>query len=144
MSIEVLLDASAILAWLHNEDGADVVDPFLMSGSGITSVNLGEVLYKVATAGDDPGALYDDLVELGIEIVPFDAGAARRFPDLKELDRTVNSTRKKGRPKQQLSLADLCCLATALELNAKVITGDRYWTELPLALDIVDYNALNR
>jgi PIN domain nuclease of toxin-antitoxin system len=40
-----LLDASALLAWLHEEPGAGFVDAILEQ-SAISSVNPGEVLYK--------------------------------------------------------------------------------------------------
>jgi PIN domain nuclease of toxin-antitoxin system len=38
-----------------------------------------------------------------------------------------------------LSLADICCLSVALTEQWRVLMGDSYWTELGLALDIIDY-----
>lgn len=143
MSVSSLLDASALLAWLHAEDGADVVEPYVDAGAktAITSVNLGEVLYKIAAAGDDPDAFVSDLAQLGIQAVAFEAAHAAHLPALKQADAQARASRSPGAARRRLSLADTCCLAYALETDATVVTGEAHWSELGLAVRIVDYRA---
>jgi PIN domain nuclease of toxin-antitoxin system len=137
----VVLDASAVLAWRDREPGAlDVVDP-LLSSALVCAVNGGEIRYKAAETGDDPDALVADLVALGVEFVPFTDRQARHLPGLRELDRAAREGRRGGKP-GRLSLADLCCLALAVEIGARVVTGDQHWTRLVahgLAVTVTDY-----
>jgi len=51
-----VLDASALLALLHDERGADTVADAIATGAAISVVNLAEVLTKLAEAGKDPTA----------------------------------------------------------------------------------------
>ncbi len=112
--MSVVLDASAILAFLHGEDGAAEVEAALDSGSRCGAANWSEVAQKVLSAGRDwdlPRAL---LHSYGIRIEPVVAAdaewAARRW------------TRREG-----LSLADRLCLALAERMDADILTADRQW-----------------
>lgn len=152
----VVLDASAILAWRDEEPGAhEVVDPVL-DGALLCAVNGAEVRYKSADSGDDPQALIDDLIALGVEIVPFTDDEARHFPSLRDIDRRAREVEKGsagtstkgrgGRPRRRsrLSLADLACLSLALEREARVITGDGHWVTLVehgLDVSVTDYHS---
>lgn len=52
-----VLDASALMALIHGENGKGVVAAALAGRSAISVVNWAEVLSKVAQGGGDPGAL---------------------------------------------------------------------------------------
>ena len=68
---EVVIDASALLALLNDEPGADVVAEALPQGI-ISAVNLSEVIAKLCDAGMPEKAIHQALQPLGIEIIPFD------------------------------------------------------------------------
>ncbi len=121
-----VLDASAILAWIFEERGADTVEKVL-AVSAISAVNLAEVLYRCDEEGMDVGELRDELRGLGVEIEPFLAEDAER----------VMKLRRQGRAKKLgLSLADCCCMATAERLALKVVGGDRAWEDMDLAVEV--------
>lgn len=60
-----VLDASALMALIHGEDGKAVVAAALAGRSAISVVNWAEVLSKVAQDGGDPAALEADYREHG-------------------------------------------------------------------------------
>ena len=119
-----VLDASAVIAVIANEPGAEVVLPLLFS-SAMSPVNLAEVLQWAARRGDDIDSLHDDLVLGGVRIVPYSrdhsVDTARLFLD----------TRRFG-----LSLGDRACLALARDLRIPVVTADRRWAELDVGVVI--------
>lgn len=122
--MQVVLDASALLAYLRQEPGAEVVDSWL-GAAVLSSVNWAEVLQKSLSAGVEVAGLREDLQALGLILEPFLADdadtAARLWP----------RTRAPG-----LSLADRACLSLALRLELPVLTCDRAWAELGLSLQI--------
>ena len=61
-----VLDASALLAYLGGETGADVVADAISGGVAISTVNLGEVLSTLATRGSDPAAVVAELTTRGL------------------------------------------------------------------------------
>jgi ribonuclease VapC len=121
-----VIDASALLAWLFQEQGWQVVDDLVEHGA-LSTVNLAEVLYRSEEAGLAVEGLEDDLEALGLRVVPFTAGEARLVPEIRGV------ARRGGR---RLSLADLCCLATGVRLNLPVVSSDRAWESLRLGIDI--------
>ncbi len=116
----VVLDASALLALLFNEAGADAVAARLV-GATISAVNLSEVAAKLADQGMPEEGITATLREFDLDIRPFDASQARMAGAL----RTV--TRSAG-----LSLGDRACLALAQSIGAVALTADRAWAELAL------------
>jgi ribonuclease VapC len=122
--MQVVLDASALLAFLRQEPGADRVDGAL-AAAGITSVNWAEVVQKSLSAGVEVEGLRGDLHALGLSVIPFSAEDANQSAML------WRQTRHLG-----LSLADRACLSLALRLNLPVLTCDRAWAELVLPLEI--------
>ncbi len=76
-----VLDASAVLALLHEEPGADAVEAAL-DGAVMSCVNLSEVLQKAEQHGVDTEGLEFDLQALGVRLLPFDVGSAREAADL--------------------------------------------------------------
>jgi ribonuclease VapC len=121
-----VLDASAVLAWLFQEHGGQLVDRML-EHSALSTVNLAEVLYRSDEAGMATDELEDDLKALGLRVVPFTDGDARLVPEIRR------TARREG---TRLSLADCCCLATGVHLNLPVVGGDQAWESLRLGVDI--------
>ena len=120
----VVLDASALLAYLQDEPGSDVVDGMLAE-SVMSSVNWAEVVQKSIAAGVKVDAMLDDLQSLGLMVEPF-------TPDDGEMaGRLWEQTRQAG-----LSLGDRACLSLGLRLGVPVLTSDRAWATLSLSLDV--------
>jgi ribonuclease VapC len=63
---EVVLDASALLAYLNAESGAEVVEGALASGALRRRGELAEVLSKTAEEGGNPEVLKGRLEGLGV------------------------------------------------------------------------------
>jgi ribonuclease VapC len=125
-----VLDASAMLAYLGDEVGADVVADAIAVGSSISTVNLAEALSTLATRGANPldvasqltaGGLLDGAITVEAFTTADSIEAARLRP----------LTRSAG-----LSLADRACLALARRLSTHVLTADRAWTGLTLDVDV--------
>ena len=124
------LDASALLAYLHGEPGAEQVAEAIARGALISSANLAEVLTKRADAGDHPAAVAADLVETGllggaVEVVDLN------FEDAVEIAKLRPSMRSIG-----LSLGDRACLALARRFGARVLTADGEWTRLDIGVRV--------
>jgi ribonuclease VapC len=69
----VVLDASALLAWLVQEPGAEVVGGY-RPRAVVSAVNLSEVLYRGRSLGRDVATLPRRLGHLGLRVEPFTAG----------------------------------------------------------------------
>lgn len=114
----VVLDASALLAAIYFEPGADRVAAVL-DDAVLSAVNLSEVVGKLRDAGWTGTELVEAL-DLPMRIVAFDESMAHRAAGL------LTATRSMG-----LSLGDRACLATALALNIEtVLTADAVWQRL--------------
>lgn len=123
-----VLDASALLAYLRDEPGADVVAEAIAEGAAISTVNLAEVLASVADHGADPDELVEELGRRGLidgalAVVPFTTADAIEVARLRPLTRAAG-----------LSLGDRSCLALARRLGAGAVTGDKAWADL--AVDV--------
>ena len=113
-----MLDASAVLALLNEEPGADEVEGRL-DGAAMSTVNLAEVLQKVWQHDIDTEGLEHDLDALGLEFVDFGVRDARAAADLWARV-----------PASGLSLGDRACLAAAESLGATAVTSDRTWASI--------------
>jgi ribonuclease VapC len=125
-----VLDASAFLAYLHDEPGADTVADAIAEGTHISSVNLAEVLGHFARLGAQPSDLADDLSARGllgvaVRVEPFTP------PDAVETARLRPLTAELG-----LSLGDRACLALARRLGVPVLTADGAWAGASLDMDV--------
>ena len=121
---EVVLDASALLALLNAEPGAELVAEAL-PGAAISAVNLSEVVAKLSDAGMPERAIRQALQPLGLDIVPFDEEQAYEAGLLRI------PTKDAG-----LSLGDRGCLTLARRLNLPALTADRTWLELSIRATI--------
>ncbi len=111
----VVLDASAVLALLFEEPGAEVVRAQLRTGV-IGAANLAEVLAKLSDHGLPGTEAVRAVAILGLEVAPMTEAQARQSAELRPMTRAVG-----------LSLGDRACLALAAELDAPVLTADRSW-----------------
>ena len=120
----VVLDASAVLAFVYAEDGAEDVEQ-LLEAATISTVNWSETLTKILAQGGDPDRLGGQVLALGPQIEPFTSAdaeyAAKLYP--------LTSTRG-------LSLGDRACLAVAKRLEATVVTADQAWAELNHGIEV--------
>jgi len=119
-----ILDASALLAYLQDESGSEVVDTVLMH-SVMNSVNWSEVMQKAIAKQININGMRAELEILGLAIVPFTVEEAELAAKL------WKTTRQQG-----LSLGDRACLSSALCLNLPVYTADKIWLELDLPIEI--------
>jgi len=124
-SNSAVLDASAILAVIYGEHGAEKLTPELLANSLVSAVNLAEVHSKLVARGWDIVQAWDDSTGVMGQILPFTTEQARTAGSL------VLTTRSLG-----LSLGDRACLALALEHKAPVYTAERSWKNLKLDLRI--------
>lgn len=122
--MSTVLDASALLAFLHDEPGGDKVSEVL-DGARVSTVNWSEVLQKSLRRKADIDGMQQEFMDVGVVFEPFTAAqaelAARLWADTRD---------------QGLSLADRACLTLASERKATVFTADRIWTKLGLGLEI--------
>jgi ribonuclease VapC len=121
---EAVLDASALLAWLVQEPGADEVGRYLPR-SVISAVNLSEVLYRGQSLGRNVATLPTRLAYLGLGVEPFTSEHALVATEVFARDHH-----------RVLSLADRCCLATAIHLGLPAVTDDRVWATLDLGVEV--------
>jgi ribonuclease VapC len=124
MSPIVVLDASALIALLHQENGASVVAEHL-SGALISSVNLVEVMDKLTIQGMTREAANAALDFLRLDVRDFTRPLAEMASSF------LPHTKAFG-----LSLADRACLSLAKMENAIALTGDRVWKQLQNVLEV--------
>jgi PIN domain nuclease of toxin-antitoxin system len=112
--VSAVVDASALLAFLQGEPGAELVEARLAEGAVCGAANWSEVAQKVRRTGAD-WELASGLIksfDLVVEPVTADDAewAARRW-----------------RPGEGLSLADRLCLALGERSGLEVVTADSAW-----------------
>jgi ribonuclease VapC len=127
MTKKVVLDASAVLAFLQDENGSEKVDLVLSEGRAIISaVNYAEVVGKLLEAGLPESSVKIVMENLELQVEPLDDQQAWKAGMLRI------STREFG-----LSLGDRACLALAHIKNLSIITADKQWDKLKTDIKII-------
>lgn len=121
----IVLDASALLVLLNEEQGHEIVKNHL-SNAIMSSVNYSEVL-SILVANKMPLSIAQEVVAgLLVDIVPFDTIQATLAASLRL------STQSLG-----LSLGDRACLALGKELKCAIVTADKVWNKIDLGIEII-------
>jgi PIN domain nuclease of toxin-antitoxin system len=119
-----VLDASAVLALVLGEPGADDVAEAIAQGVAVSTVNLSEVavvlLRNDLEAESVIGRLCDQVM---VEPFTYD-------------DALTAAALSPGARRHGLSLGDRACLALARRLEATALTADRQWPRLKLGVPI--------
>jgi ribonuclease VapC len=121
---DVVLDASALLAVLRAEPGAERVEPHL-EGARICAVNLSEVVAKLIADGVPEPEIRRAIGRLELEVPAFGQQDAYTAGILPRSNRAL-----------ELSLGDRACLALAQSLNAPALTANRSWAQLDLGIAV--------
>jgi ribonuclease VapC len=121
---EVVLDASALLAFLQREPGLERVRQALPDAV-IGSVNYAEVVTKLVQWGAPADRVAERLGDLDLTVLAFDRDLAFEAGALHA------RTKRLG-----LSLGDRACLALAGALGAPVLTTDRAWRRTELGVEV--------
>ncbi len=111
-----VLDASALLAYLQGESGAEVVEEVLQQGAACGAANWSEVAQKIAAHGRDWSLARSLLLSWDLTIEPVSPTDAERAA-------------QRWSPRTPLSLADRLCLALADRQLATAWTADRAWDD---------------
>jgi PIN domain nuclease of toxin-antitoxin system len=124
------LDASALLALLQNERGAEVVEDAIADGAAISTVNLAEALSTMARKGADPATALATMTEQGviggaIAVETFTLADAVEAARLRPLTATAG-----------LSLGDRSCLGLARRLGTPALTADQPWQGIDLPVEV--------
>ena len=120
----VVLDASALLALLGQETGAEEVSEALPHAV-VGAVNLSEVVGKLAERGMPEAAIRSALDGLALAVHPFDAELAYATGMLRATTASLG-----------LSLGDRACLALGRMLSLPILTADRSWKKLAIGVKI--------
>jgi ribonuclease VapC len=121
----IVLDASAILAVIGGEPGAEKLTPSLLARAVGSTVNLAEVQTKLVSRGWTSKQAWEDATSPVREVVSFDEEQARIAGDL------VSQTRDIG-----LSLGDRACLALGIALKLPVYTAEKAWKKLKVGVRV--------
>jgi ribonuclease VapC len=127
-----IIDASAILAYLREEKGQDMVEGALAAGpSWVTTVNYCEVLGKLCEKGMPLEEAQVALNELGLNLMDFDVELARYAAGMRVRTMPIGA-----------SLGDRACLALAeraiqTQSSVLVYTAEQSWTKIKWPFKIV-------
>jgi PIN domain nuclease of toxin-antitoxin system len=121
---EVVLDASAILALLNKEPGSDEVLKCI-GKAAMSTVNLSEVIAKLADAGIPKEDIRQIISHLNLEVIDFNEEQALKAGILRPITKSIG-----------LSFGDRACLALGIILNQPVLTTDRLWVSINVGVEV--------
>lgn len=119
-----VLDASALLALLQQEPGAEIVAAVLQNAF-VSTVNWSEVIQKALVQGIETDDMQSDFEVMGVKIMPFSVSQAELAAQIWKKSKSLG-----------LSLGDRACLALAVDQQAIVLTADSAWAKLDTTVKI--------
>jgi ribonuclease VapC len=119
------IDASALIAFLRSESGADIVERHLRK-SLISALNLSEVFEKSLNLDRGTERVLALLNNWQVDIVPLDVEQAVVAAEIK---------RKIG--KADVSFADRACLGLAVSRSIPAVTANHRWVGLGLEVEVI-------
>jgi ribonuclease VapC len=122
---EAVLDASALIAFLRKEPGAEKVAAILTC-SCISAVNLAETYGKLVEYGKPLDAVAHEVERLQIPVIPFDSEQAEIAASMWKKTRAVG-----------MSLGDRACLSLAMKTGVPAFTTEGEWDKCSLGVRIV-------
>ncbi len=131
-----VLDAHALLTFLEDEEGADIVKDFLQRPGiqfYVSAINMGEVFYII-------------LRERGIEVAELVESEVNQAHNIRVVDATWERAKMAGifKSKGGISYADCFAAALALEKDAPLITGDKEFERVSDKVEIVWLKQANK
>jgi ribonuclease VapC len=128
MSSKIVIDSSAMIALLEQEEGAQIVKENL-NNAIISTVNLSEVITVInrKIIGDE--AAQEEALRL----------LKNTFPNVisfEEEQAIIAASFDEITKQYGLSLGDRACLALAKHKNLPVLTADKIWQKLEIGVDI--------
>ena len=122
----VVLDASAVIAVLRDEPGAEIV--IAHAGDAlISAVNLQEVVKALLVRGVTIGVARDMIGELHLEVRAHESADAYASAALHDATKQFGA-----------GLGDRSCIALGIASGLPVITTDRNWRKIAIAgLEVV-------
>lgn len=121
---ELVLDASAVIALIKREPGADVVSAYI-PGATMSAINVAEVATHLAESGLPADRVRAAIGKLGLDVAPCELDDAVAIGLLRP------ATREHG-----LSLGDRACLALGSARDMPVLTADRAWGKLDIGVEV--------
>ncbi len=121
---EFVVDASALLAWIQDENGGAVVED-LMDQLVISTVNWIEVAQRTLSRNASVPLLRSRLDRRGL-----------LFAELTIQDAEIAADLRLPTQHAGLSLADRVCLALAKRLGLPALTADSAWSEVDVDIDV--------
>ncbi|HTX74568.1 MAG TPA: type II toxin-antitoxin system VapC family toxin [Terracidiphilus sp.] len=122
---EVVFDASAMLALLQNERGAEKLTDEIRVNAVASTVNLAEVQSKLVKMRNEPDRAWMAALSTVGVAEPYTSEQAKIAGSL------IAQTERYG-----LSLGDRSCLALAIALKAPVYTTEQAWKNLKVGVPI--------
>jgi PIN domain nuclease of toxin-antitoxin system len=122
---EVVFDASAILALLQQEPGAEKLTNEIRKNAVVSTVNLAEVQSKLVKMRNEPERAWEAALSSIAVVEPYTIEQAKIAGSM------IATTEKYG-----LSLGDRSCLALAIALKAPVYTTEQVWKNLKVGVPI--------
>jgi PIN domain nuclease of toxin-antitoxin system len=123
---KVVLDTSAVLAYLFDEKGTEQVEQLLEHSTClISSVNYAELVSKLVDKGMPLADAIAAIDNLELEFRVQDKPQAELNADLRPISKPFG-----------LSLGDRACLALGMIENLPVVTADRIWEKLPSTISV--------
>lgn len=125
-----VLDSSALLAWMFDENGKSVVSKAFETGCVISAVNWSEVVQKAVDRGISIDMLYgrlkaENILHVVLTIEGYEEQLATKAGGVYPMTKAAG-----------LSLGDRACLCLAIAKQVPVFTTDTAWPKVSDALDV--------